>query len=170
MSYVQISKSTITSPTANVDITGITDTNIYMLSIRNLTSDNSSGGHAIMRVLDGGTPDTNSIYSQAEYNIRSDTTHSIGSRDNQTYWFISHLLSTTTQSQHNTIIFLYDFHVSDQNSYIVNLPSDWRSSAALFSRLGSSVHKADQSNNGVRIQMDNGNINTAEITLYKVLT
>lgn len=169
MSYVQIAKSDITSSTANVDITGITDDSVYMLSIRNLTSSGSST-HAIMRVLNSGSPDTTSNYSAAEMNLRSDTGHNVGSRDNQTFWYISHNISTTTQSQHNTIIYLYDFNDSNQNSYIVNLPSDWRSSSALFARVGSAVHKVDQSNNGVRIQLDSGNILSAEITLYKVET
>jgi hypothetical protein len=123
MSYIQIAKSDITSSTANVDITGITDDSVY----------------------------------------------NVGSRDNQSFWYISHNISTTTQSQHNTIIYLYDFNDSNQNSYIVNLPSDWRSSSALFGRVGSAVHKVDQSNNGVRIQLDSGNMLSAEITLYKVV-
>ena len=158
MSYIQIAKSDITSSTANVDITGITDDSVYMLSIRNLTSDGSST-HAIMRVLNSGSPDTTSNYSGAEMNLRSDTGHNVGSRDNQSFWYISH----------NSIIYLYDFNDSNQNSYIVNLPSDWRSSSALFGRVGSAVHKVDQSNNGVRIQLDSGNMLSAEITLYKVV-
>ena len=168
MSLIQIDKATITSATANANLTGITDNSAYMLTISNFVSDSSSGGHTIMRVLNGGSPDTNSIYAAAEHNIRSDTSYSAGSRTTTSFWYISHQLSTTTQSQHNSIIYLYNFYDSNEYSYIVNQPVDWRSTSHLFSRTGAAYHQANQSNNGVRIQKDYGNILKAEITLYKI--
>ena len=168
MSLVQVDKATITSATANADLTGITDNSAYMLTISNFVSDSSSGAHALMRVLSGGSPDTTSNYDAAEHNIRSDTAYNAGSRTNNSFWYISHQLSTTTQSQHNAIIYLYNFYDSNEYSYIVNQPVDWRSTNHIFSRTGSAYHTVNQSNNGVRIQKDSGNILKAEITLYKI--
>jgi len=168
MSLVQVDKATITSATANADLTGITDNSAYMLTISNFVSDASSGGHAVLRVLNGGSPDTTSNYDAAEHNIRTDASYTTASRTNTSFWYISHQLSTTTQSQHNSIIYLYNFYDSNEYSYIVNQPVDWRSTSHLFSRTGAAYHTVNQSNNGVRVQTDYGNILKAEITLYKI--
>ncbi len=171
MGLVQVATETVTSAVASVTLTGIDSDDVYMLTVNNAKSSSTSASHLSLRVTVGGTADSTSNYDMANKNLRADTTFTNESTTNLDNYDFANQLTTTAQSQNNSILYLYNFNNASEYSFGTNEAVDWRFNSALFGRQGGFVNTVNQSCDGVLIysEVTSTNLTAGTFTLYRVV-
>ena len=84
MGLKQIATSTVTSSTASVDLLGTTTDDVYMIVVNGYIPE-TDAADLRARVLESSTPNTTANYDRAFISIRTDTTYSDSSNENERY-------------------------------------------------------------------------------------
>ena len=166
-SLIKIDEEIVTSAVASVTLTGIDSTyDVYQVVINNCEIDTATASHILCRVTVSGTPDTTANYDRARKVFRTDTTFTNDGASNQTFTYIGAQINTTTNYQHNSIMYLFNFNNASEYSSATLESATTMVSGYLFGNQGGWVHTVAQSCDGVQIYSENGNIDNGTFTLY----
>tara|TARA_B100001939_G_scaffold175754_1_gene151331 strand:+ start:680 stop:1204 length:525 start_codon:yes stop_codon:yes gene_type:complete len=167
-SLIKIDEEIVTSAVASVTLTGIDSTyDVYMLQVVNAEIDSATQQSLALRVTVSGTADSTANYDQANKNMRSSTSFVNESGTNSTSFQFSNQISTTSQTQTNAILYLFNFNNSSEYSFGTNETTDFRFNSELFGRAGGFVHTVAQACDGVNIFcVSSANIDSGTFTLY----
>ena len=169
---IQVATNTVTSATANVTLTGISDDSVYMLAVSNCIPTTASDGQ--LRVTKGGTAQSDIEYDFAFKGLRTDTTFSNLSSTGSSKWTYPIGWSTRTTAQEagvsgNAIIYLYNFNSSSEYSFIT-VETATKYSGGTLGVQGGGVHTVASASDGVNFQWSSGNIDVGAVfTLYRVV-
>ena len=167
-SLIKIDEEIVTSAVASVSLLGIDSTyDVYMVKINNAELDSATQQSMSIRVTVSGTPDTSSNYDYAMKNLRTASAFVNENSTNNTLYTFANQLSTTSQSQTNAILYLFNFNNSSEYSFATSEAVDLRYNSELFGRQGGFVNTVAQSCDGVNIFCASGaNIDSGTFTLY----
>jgi hypothetical protein len=168
---VQVATNTVTSPVANVTLTGIDSDDVYVVFITGYLSSASTAQR--FRVTKSGTAQSDAEYDFAGKYLRTDTSFTKGENANQTEGHYSgNLTSSAAENAGNHILYLYNFNSSSEFS-LVSLETagyyDNGGSDFLAGHQGTCVHTVASASDGIQFFQTSGNITAGTFTLYKVL-
>ena len=167
MGLIQVATNTVSSPTAQVTLTGIDSDDVYMVAMNNVVPETNSR-NLKSRVTKSGTADTTSNYDVAGKQFRTDTTFSNSSSTNSDNWLIHFNQGNLTGEANNIIYYLYNFNSSSEYSFITFEETGFDSTPKLVGNQGGAVHTVASASDGVHFYMSAGNIASGTFTLYKV--
>tara|TARA_Y100000389_G_C17186954_1_gene376890 strand:- start:173 stop:679 length:507 start_codon:yes stop_codon:yes gene_type:complete len=167
MGLIQVATNTVSSPTAQVTLTGIDSDDVYMVAMNNVVPETNSR-NLKSRVTKSGTADTTSNYDVAGKQYRTDTTFSNSSSTNSDNWLIHFNQGNLTGEANNIIYYLYNFNSSSEYSFITFEETGFDSTPKLVGNQGGAVHTVASASDGVHFYMSAGNIASGTFTLYKV--
>tara|TARA_R100001510_G_scaffold16113_1_gene13521 strand:- start:819 stop:1322 length:504 start_codon:yes stop_codon:yes gene_type:complete len=167
MGLVQVATNTVTSAVASITLTGINSDDVYLVAMNNILPD-TDNGQIRLRVTTSGTADSDSEYDRAYLVPRTAASFAEVSSTNQTYWNYNQL-GTAGNEQGNVIMYLYNFNNSSEFSFMSIESAERTSAGELQSVMGGGVHTVNETNNGINIFVDSGNIASGTFTLYKVV-
>ncbi len=164
-SLIKIQETTVSSSTASVTLTGIDSTyDVYMVKINNALLD-TDGSTIFFRVTTSGTPDSDSEYDRAYKVLRTSTSFANVSSTNLTSWAYN-TLGTAGNEQGNVVMYLFNFNNSSEYSFMTLETAELTSSAELQGIAGGGVHTVAETNDGINIFVDSGNIASGNFVLY----
>jgi len=167
-SLIEVAKTTLSTPTASVVLTGIDSTyDVYMLRVSNVQPV-TNNKNVIFRITKSGSADTTANYDGASIEPRTGGSFYQSAGTNGTSRTFASSLSNATGEKANAILYLFNFANPNEFSFItvesnfVNLLSE------LNGNFGGICHTVASASDGISITMESGvNINTgAEFTLY----
>ena len=165
-SLVLLQETTITSPTASVTLTGISDSfNVYQVIINDCVGENETNFN--MRVTTSGTAQTDSNYDRAYLQYRTDTTYGIVATVGGDYWETTNNSNGTTAGETaQGIFYLFNFNNTSEFSYITNETTNLTADPILISVIGAGTHKVASASNGLQFFYSSGNIASGTFKLY----
>jgi len=168
MALIQVQTTTVSSPTAYVDLIGTTTNDVYMVAFNNVqpATDNTQ---LICRVLASSSPDTTSNYDRAAIQfVASGGGAGNQYNTNESFTYLSGAQSgTNTQETNQGILYLYNFNNASEFTYASIDPVNRNASGTLYGMQGGWVHTVAQSCNGLRIYYSSGNIAQGTFTLFR---
>lgn len=167
-SLIKIDEEIVTSAVASVTLTGIDSTyDVYMLKVNNAELDSATQQSLSIRVTVSGSADTTANYDYAMKNLRTASAFLNENLTNATSYPFGNRINTTSQTQTNAILYLFNFNNLSEYSFVTNEVVDFRYNSELFGRQGGFVHTVAQSCDGVNIFCGDGaNIDNGTFTLY----
>tara|TARA_R110002167_G_scaffold255283_1_gene461687 strand:+ start:1121 stop:1645 length:525 start_codon:yes stop_codon:yes gene_type:complete len=167
-SLIEIQKTTLSTPTASVVLTGINSTyDVYMVRVSNVqpVTDNKN---MIFRITKSGTAQSNSEYDTAGKNLNASSSFGNSSGTNATSVTFAFSLGNGTGEKANAILYLFNFANANEFSFITAESSFLDLTPNLVGFQGGFVHTVASASDGVSFEMESSvNINTgAEFTLY----
>ena len=170
MNLIQVATSTVTSPVASVTLTGIDDNSPYLFTTTNtgVSVDNSNILLRVIKASDSSA-DTTSNYDNA-YKLLT-ASSSFSNQANIDMTSFQHLggSGTGTNESGVAIAHLYNWFDSNEYSNMTWETNIYNQTPALFSGMGGQIHTVLQSNSGIQILMNTGNLTSGTFTLYKVV-
>ena len=167
---VQVATNTVSSAVSTVQLLGINDDSVYMVTTNNVqpTTDTSL---LAQRVTVSGTADSTANYDEAFKLLRTDTTFSNTNRTNQNNFILATNLGTATQEVSNAIYYLYNFNNASEYSFMTAETSERNKNSGLFVGVnGGGVHTVTQACDGIEFFFTNSStIASGTFTLYKVV-
>ena len=164
MGLIQVNKAVGDASSSLLTVTGISDNSVYMVAFHSLsTSLNNEVLKA--RVTTSGTPDSDSEYDRAYKVLRTSTSFANVSSTNLTSWAYN-TLGTATGEIGNCIMYLFNFNNSSEYSFMTLETAELTNSAELQGIAGGGVHTVAETNDGINIFVDSGNIDSGTFTLY----
>lgn len=167
-SLIKISETIITSPTANVTLTGIDSTyDVYVVNVNNVIPDTDQR-YLEIRFTEGGTPHQGTNYSQAIKVLRTNTTYSNASYNDQSFAYgqVS-FLGTGGNEMVNANYTIYQANNSSALTF-ATIQNTYRNYLGeLFGDYGGFVLKQNSTVDGIYFFLSGtGNINSGSFTLY----
>lgn len=164
-SYVEIDSDTA-SNSASIELTGIDTTyNVYMATWKDIVPVNDNTGMYI-RVTTGGTPDSDSEYDAAHYNLLTYAAYEIGYGAGDSYWNWGNMGTGESETQQG-VAYLFNFGDASEYSFMTversNMMADPNN---LYGQHGSVVHTVAEANDGLSFYIASGNIASGEFRLY----
>lgn len=164
-SYVEIDSGTASS-SSSIELTGIDTTyNVYMATWKDVAPANDNTGMYI-RVTTGGTPDSDSEYDQAVYNLLSYAAFEIGYGAGSAYWNMGNIGTGSSETQQG-VAYLFNFGDASEYSFLTlektNMMADPNN---LYGQHGALVHTVAEANDGLSFYIASGNIASGEFRLY----
>ena len=164
-SLIKIQETIVSSAVSSVSLVGIDSTyDVYMLKMNKATLD-TVGSTIFFRVTTSGTADRDSEYDRAYKVLRTSTSFANVSSTNLTSWAYN-TLGTATSEIGNCIMYLFNFNNSSEYSFMTLETAELTNSAELQGIAGGGVHTVAETNDGINIFVDSGNIDSGTFTLY----
>ena len=165
---IQVATETVTSSVSSVQLTGIDDDSVYMVSISN-SFIASAQDYLYMRVTKSGTADTTSNYDYAGKLLRTPgfNNKSGTNADKWQTWLSG--TSSNVNTTDNGIFYLYNFNSSSEYSFVTSELVGTNPTEVLEGLQGGMVHTVASASDGVSFNYNSGNIQQGTFTLYKVV-
>jgi hypothetical protein len=164
-SLVLIEEVNISSSTANVILNPIDSTyNVYRIDVNNLAPI-TDGATPIFRVTKSGTAQTDSAYTYAVKQLRTDTSFGNNAEIGIDSFKVNDV-GTGTQEVANMVLWLFNFPNASEYSFITQETSQISSSGLFRGRQGGAVHTVASASDGMEFKMSSGNIASGEFKLY----
>ena len=165
---IQVATETVTSSVSSVQLTGIDDDSVYMVTISNAWIGGAQD-YLYMRVTKSGTADTTANYDYAGKLLRTP-----GFNDkygtNATWWNTWNSgTSSNVNTTDNGIFYLYNFNSSSEYSFVTSELVSTNPSVILEGLQGGMLHTVASASDGVWFDYNSGNIQQGVFTLYKVV-
>tara|TARA_R100000231_G_scaffold46687_1_gene40090 strand:+ start:395 stop:898 length:504 start_codon:yes stop_codon:yes gene_type:complete len=167
MGLLQVATSTVTSSQGNVTLTGIDDDSVYLLTVNNLST--QSDAQLRLQFTVSGSADTSSNYDEAHEYLISNGAFSTFSRTNQSEITLTATVQNSVSGNANVICNLYNFNNASEYSFATVESSFYASTNNVRGLAGAGVLTENQSNDGINLLMNTGNITGGTFTLYKVV-
>ena len=116
MGLVQVATNTVSSPTAQVTLTGIDTDDVYMVAYNNITAD-ADDRSVNFRFTHSGTPQTSTNYASANQKLHSNIGFQITSTTGFTYIKLDQFLGTGTSETGQGIIYLYNMNSTTEFAF-----------------------------------------------------
>lgn len=168
-SLIEIQKTTITSATASVTLTGIDSTfSVYKLVITNLTP-STINADMKLRVTESGSASADSDYDRTAKQFRTDTTYSNLSDTNQDGFLLSGSLNNTVGKGFSCTVYIFNApnsseytHTTHESVYIAE------DTTTMLGVIGSGVYTQATTVDGVNITLvgPTSDIASGQFTLY----
>ena len=164
-----VTTTTVSSDTAQVILTGIDSTNVYMLVVQGLYMDATNSDIRI-RFTASGRAVTSSNYRYRHYMLKNDTSSSGTIVDSTGNIDLSQGLGTSMNNAFNMVAYLHNFNDSSQYSYIIyeNIHRN-TSQGRMGSVHGGGVLQTTATHDGVQmLNIGGANISSGVFSLYKI--
>ena len=167
---VQVNTNTVTSAVATVDLTGISTSDIHMVTVNNATF--ASDEVMYIRLLESGSPNTSSNYDRAGVGLRESTAfyNNSGTNANVGYFSPSRLEAGTGACG---VLYIYNASGSSGYTIVTNETVDFRESSQglnLEGFQGANILTVNSAVDGIQFTMESSaNITGGTFTLYKVV-
>ena len=166
---IQVATSTVTTPVASVDLVGINDDSVYMVTVTNAKHE-TTDDYLYQRVLVSSSPDISANYDLAGKQLCADVVFINQANTNQTQVQAYIGMGQDNGEKANFISYLYNFYNASQFSSATIEQSSMDSSSRFRSIQGSWVHTVAQSCNGIQFYAGGSrNLDSGTFTLYKVV-
>ena len=166
MGLLQVSTTTITSPTASFSLGGIDDNSTYMLAISNANV-SSQNADIFMRVGTSSSADTS-----ANYDYASKTLYSGGLIDNyatnQGYFSNIFINMRSVDGSGGAIMYLHNFYDSSSSSFVTFDNVHTYTNLYPYGVQGGGVHTVNAQQTHIYLGYG-GNITSGTYTIYKVI-
>jgi len=166
-SLIKIQETTVSSATANVDLTGIDDTyDVYMVKLYNVVP-STDGASLYCRVLESGTANTAAKYDWADVYMRTNSSFANEAQENNTQWNWQPTLGSASNESGQGIVYLFNFsNASEYSMFTKEMTYIRADSSSLTGGQGGGVFTDATNCNGVSIFMSSGNIASGTFVLY----
>ena len=164
-----LTTTTVSSDTAQVILTGIDSTNVYMLVVQGMYMDGTNKDIRI-RFTASGSAVTSSDYDYRHYMLKNDTSSSSTIIDNTGNIDLSQGLGTSMNNAFNMVAYLHNFNDSSQYSYIIyeNVHRN-TSQGRMGSVHGGGILQSTGTHDGVQIlNIGGANISSGVFSLYRL--
>ena len=169
MGLVQVATNTVTSATANVTLTGISDDSVYMVTGVGVGVETNIR-EVNMRITKSGSPQSDSEYDYAYKGLISNAGFTNVSSTNQTFIRWDSDLGTGTSEFSNFIIYLHNFNSSSEYSIVSFEIPTWVTTPQIFGDIGGGIHTQTSASNGISLKWDGtATFSSGEMVLYKVI-
>jgi len=169
MGLVQVATSTVTSATANVTLTGISDDSVYMVTGVGVGVETNIR-EVNMRITKSGSPQSDSEYDYAFKGLISSGDFTDVSSANQSFIRWDSDLGTGTSEFSNFIMYLYNFNSSSEFSFVTIEEVSVNHAENNIGKAGGFVHTIASASDGVNFQGESSsNLLSGTFTLYKVI-
>lgn len=164
---VQVSTTTITTPTASFNLGGIDDNSVYMLAINNANVQ-SQNADIFMRVGTSSSADTTGNYDYAAKTLYTGGFLN-NSATNQGYWSNVFINMQSTLGNGNAIMYLYNFYDSNEYSFVTfDNVHFYTGGTHIYGVQGGGIHTVASSQTDVYLGYG-GNITSGTFSLFKVI-
>ena len=168
-SLAQVSKVTLSTPTASCVLTGIDSDHIYMATMSNAqpVTDNKN---IVFHLTKSGSADTTKNYDHSARSLKSNTTFGTTSGTNSSAHSFAYSCGNGTGEKANAILYLYNFNDASEYSFYTVDSSWYSSSPYIIGFQGGVVHTVASASDGVAWSCESG-VNFAagtEFALYRV--
>lgn len=164
-----ITTTTVSSDTAQVILTGIDSTNVYMLVVQGMYMDGTNQDIRI-RFTASGSAVTSSDYDYRHYTLYNDASSGGTIINNTGNIDLSQGLGTSMNNAFNMVAYLHNFNDSSQYSYIIyeNIHRN-TSQGRMGSFHGGGILQSTATHDGVQmLNIGGANISSGVFSLYKV--
>ena len=170
MGLVQVATNTVTSATANVTLTGISDDSVYMVTGVGVGVETNIR-EVNMRITKSGSPQSDSEYDYAYKGLISNAGFTNVSSTNQTFIRWDSDLGTGTSEFSNFIIYLHNFNSSSEYSFGTVEEVSVNHSPNSIGKAGGFLHTVASASDGVNFQGESSsNLLSGTFTLYRVVS
>lgn len=140
--------------------------NVYKV-VYDTVAPSSDGATLNVRFLVSGSADTSSNYDRSFKKLRTDTTFSdVGATNEDKLRTSASGTGTSTSEVNNGVIYLYNFNVSDEYSFISCEETMLSNTAGLRGNMGGGMLTVNQSCNGIQFLFSTGNIASGNFQLF----
>jgi len=168
MGLAQVATSTVTSAVSSVQLTGISDNSVYLLTYNNLIQENNNVDVNIRFINSSGSDITSSEYDRAQKYLRASTTFINRTGTNQAQGQIVEAGGNNTNEQSNGLVYIYNAYSSSEFTFYTNEGAYTNIDTYLVGGQGGGVLTSEETVTGVTLLMGSGNIESGTFTLYKV--
>jgi len=173
MGLVQVATNTVSSSSVTqVQLTGIDDDSVYMVTINNMTTDYDNADIYLNYIkASDSSVDSTANYTSANKGLYSIATYQNNTQSGQNNLKIMYARGNLTTEKSNAIIYLYNTFSSSELSFSTFEANGYNYAGYLYGEQGSGVHTVAQSNEGVAFSgQGTGNFSIgSQFTLYKVV-
>ena len=170
---LQVATNTISSSSvAQVQLIGIDDDSVYMVTINNMTTDSDNADIYLNYIkASDSSVDTTANYASANKGLYANTTFQNNTQSGQNNLKIMYARGNLSTEKSNAIIYLYNTFSSSEYSFSTFECNGFNYSSQFYGEQGGGIHKVTQSNSGVSFSgQSTGNFSIgSQFTLYKVV-
>ena len=170
---VQVATNTVSSSSVTqVQLTGINDDSVYMVTINNMTTDYDNADIYLNYIkASDSSVDTTANYDFANKGLYAASTFQNNAQTNANNQKIMYARGNQTTEKSNAIIYLYNTFSSSEYSFSTFECNGFNYSAQFYGEQGGGVHTVAQSNEGVAFSgQATGDFSIgSQFTLYKVI-
>ena len=172
MGLVQIATNTVSSSSVTqVQLTGIDDNSVYMVTINNMTTDYDNADIYLNYIkASDSSVDTTNNYSSANKGLYSASTFQNNTQSGQNNLKIMFARGNQSTEKSNAIIYLYNTFLSSEYSFSTFECNGFNYSAQLYGEQGGGVLPQASTVDGIRLDFQSTNTNgTAKLFGLKQL-
>ena len=170
---VQVATNTVSSSSVTqVQLTGIADDSVYMVTINNMTTDYDNADIYLNYIkASDSSVDTTANYSSANKGLYTTSTFQNNTQSGQNNLKIMYARGNQSTEKSNAIIYLYNTFSSSEYSFSTYECNGFNFNAQFYGEQGGGVHTVQQSNLGVAFSgQGTGNFSIgSQFTLYRVV-
>ena len=169
MALKVINTDTVTSSVGQVDLTGISDNNIYFYTFANCQQVNDNT-NVSMRLLDsGGSPITTTDYNMVGVSLCSDTTHRNLNGAGNDEGMLLEAGGNGSFETSNGNGYIFNAYKEDEYTHVTFENAHTNTATNLRGLNGGFIYENVQRVTGIRFLINSGNIDGGTFTLYKVV-
>ena len=167
-SLVLLQETTITSITASVTLTGISDSfNVYQVIINDCVGENETNFN--MRVTTSVTAQSDSNYDTASIVFKSFSGFGTTTDENEAQFKINSAVGSDSNESTNHIIYLFNFPNSSEFSFYTNESIKLNASGQAEAFMGGGMKTTAEANDGVNFFFSSGDIETGSFQLFALV-
>ena len=167
---VQVATTTVTSATASVTLTGISDDSVYVLTLNDVAP-SSDNYYLRVKFTESGTPNSTSNYDYAMKFMQTGGAFlNLAGTNSAGVNITNHTNGTGTSETTNGIFNIYNANNSAEYTFMTTESSNVDSSNDHYGSPGGLVFTSSSEVDGVYLYYTTGNIASGTFSLFKVVS